>query len=297
MRRFINTIITRHLAPTPAVQPRLRGRFEGLEPATGQLAAEDRLESTDALRVKPAFGSKVEETEMMSGQNVHQNLPADQLYFMTDRPKVDSENKDGLLLQGTFVNAVGEGTDSAENPADGISKTGQPTSHADQGSAERSGNKGPIESHSIRVDSASGRTSKGPDIQYSHRGQPLIDEMDLSTNRNSHIPDFEIAHESEQSIPALPRTQQEKSQQQQYGDAQSNSLIGAVQNTDIPGFRHTFEHGFNTPEQPVIKVSIGRINIRAEVKKVAPVLKKKQSTFKPALSLEDYLKNQNNTKR
>jgi hypothetical protein len=69
---------------------------------------------------------------------------------------------------------------------------------------------------------------------------------------------------------------------------------GAIQNGYGTEVQQPFGTVLRVPEQPVIKVSIGRINIRAEVQKVAPVMMRKQVTSQPRMSLEDYLKKQNN---
>lgn len=61
----------------------------------------------------------------------------------------------------------------------------------------------------------------------------------------------------------------------------------------LQNVRKTTDHLFNPPQAPVIKVTIGRIEVRA-LPASSPPSQRPQSVQKPQMSLEDYLKKQNN---
>ena len=75
-------------------------------------------------------------------------------------------------------------------------------------------------------------------------------------------------------------------------ERQDGEPIYGTQNSNMPAGR-LFSDVYNTPSTPVIKISIGRIEVRA-VSTASPINVTRETVQKPKMSLEEYLNKRNN---
>ena len=274
MSLFIDSLLARHTLSGNTVQPRLRGRFEpeSLTPvfATGYGPTNQELRPQ---RDPSLFFNQPDRAE---------NRPPDEGYF--------SEKAEPILASPPpFRVAVSVSPQSSETedrfdlwpnrPDDSPPTHSWPQSEMTNANLTHQPNTGKMESVHPQTDKKTRGSSPG---QADMAAIVLPDERPLvspKTEQPAHWP----------PTPGQPAAEPTHAPRQQQVSAPDILSV-------MP--RNTFERQrplYLTPAQslPTIRVTIGRIDVRAVQQTASPSASRSAATPKPALSLDAYLKQQN----
>lgn len=302
MSDYINHILSRHTEPGNNVKPRVRGRFEPIHSAVEIYSADNPFEqdvshgNTPRFPVqKPGISHTTSgDKSAASGEEPQDIWPSlskanhelrnesvkstpsasPQQAEVGDQPKIQERKR--ISFQEITATPVFRTAGVRIDPAAFVPL------HRDTALGSREENRAKFELFKSNEDNKTDRETgdnKPAGKALDGSGQPAI----LSENHFSYL---------ERTMkPAVMKAELAGAEFQ----SSSNGLMA------LPGepqrlrdFNQTFDQHVNNAGQPVIKVTIGRIDVRAVVEATPPPIKSKTVT-KPKLSLEDYLKQRNNS--
>lgn len=299
MSSFIHKMISRHIAPSNNVRPRLRGRFEEVEAASGRITANGNAGITEEVIENTGINTNYDVSEGKNNQNIAkeslQNLPdfTNKNYSEKGTEKNHQEYRKNSI-EKPFSEESGDHKISKESVL--IPPPSPTQSH--QVFPEKKKRMFPDESQKMLLNPIADLPNENKLLKNLQVDKQLSSAMsDSNIRKNSNEANSTLEQEMENVLSQLAMLNKEKTETESSNINHNNSLMGPHMNGKMPNVKQSFEPVFTPPEQPVIKVSIGRINIRAEIQKTAPTMRPKQPAAKPKMSLEDYLKKQNHTSR
>ncbi len=296
MSSFINKIISRHLFPNDNVRPRLRSRFEGTEQTPVKTAVTDEIGITETIPRKSVQHPNTDLKGNSDKWNTNESSLDNQSDFTIKsntelRTEINEDSNLKVTHEKLFLDESNKTTASKIEPL--ISEP-IPTLST-QESSKNLGNMSLEQPPYISFDSKTELTSKNQNQKkLSGEEQNTGKKFDFSINEKTNSNDSVDEPEIKNVLLQLSEVQNESKIPQKSNELISNSLIGSSPSGNIPDLKPSFKPIFNTSQGPVIKVSIGRINIRAEVQKPTSRVKSKANISKPKMSLDEYLKKQNN---
>lgn len=303
MSRFLKNILTRHIDITNDVKPYIPGKFE---PATAQFidfpdkyATESRIENNLALNIN------------------------DDLRFSEKSPDgaIDSDfmrNEEG----GTFRNAVKKSLNKPEikTVSDEKNRVGAKTSKSENQSKSKEKNtKQKIRKSNSRISGEIDRNHESPlkpgplfSVNKNEFVMPMNPEIQ-DVRGNSRLKHKLYSENENLSSPtkmtdSVPKTNEFKAdvkptpqKNEEFGNADKFSFRQSGLPDWLSDWKNNPGRESNAREtvpesKPVIKVNIGRIEVKAIMQPVS-VTPKRINTPKPKLSLEDYLKQRDGVKQ
>lgn len=287
MSNFIESLISRHTDDHSYVKPRVRGLFEPVRNVTGLFAANPSFESEEASEkfempsVDYTKGIELENTrnrgyelvEDSSSGFAENNPILDKQetvlrpFVATTKPIFETES------QRTLNNPKHESPNQPIIPTPQIQNLIIPNSEASNllvREEDYANNRATVnEEKSVAMEGINPDQSQEtvvvkPIIRSQQSIKPLINPPNLTVTESQNGPN---------GMPAFGK-----------------------ETAWLQDFKVASESFFNPSQAPVIKVTIGRIEVRA-VTQTAPPIVKNTPAPKPRLTLEDYLKQQNSNSK
>lgn len=283
MSDFIQQILLRHASAAPTVQPRLRGKYEPLPEGTrrfwGNEPRSSEFSEQADVHVQPrTIGegtarrpeSEPRHIEASEEQNIgsraeypvsqhrHLEFSANIVTERADRKeKTDVRTPDSGRLAPPLATALGGLTANPFAPTP-MPKDGT----SDLGTVSR---RATLSGSPSPTDAQNAKPWKQP-LQAGGEQQRILPNLETRSNQST-----------EQPTPFDPSFRQTMEQRKNTGFGQLTRV------------------GMEGPTAPVIKVSIGRIEVRAVVQQAHSQAPKNAEAPRPRMSLEDYLKKRNDS--
>ena len=287
MNQFVNHLLSRHLESDKNLKPRVRGRFEPLSNAPGVFTGIDNeFSANDPARhpvtnntaqpvspqqsLHPDFSREqttVPEQSKLLGNVKEETETQHHMYSPSFRSRFSPvEDKGTKKRNGTGNNAEGYLSSSIVRPVSGVLK--------ENASDEKNMQMQVPEEHFSQSNNESQSAS-------------FLAEKGFAGRKASSIRSDSAAAETVKPVLKIYNTD--------GFESNKGGVLESLQQS--PRLRHfdasSVQRPDETTHQPVIKVTIGRIDVRAVVQ-ATPSPVKSTAAAKPKLSLEDYLKQRNN---
>lgn len=304
MNSFVQSIIHRHAEPSAVVKPRLPGVFEPhtgienssavLEPVGFEMEEQPRspLKETAAPAETGFVAEGISSPEQAEGPTASNNFLKEHLTLpASGRNPLDLlSNADRSMQQAQPPPLVVGQTDASSVNAAPII----PGSHV---SGQDLGRANEQVSPFSTAESTEAKMLMGPEKRQSvvpNAGQPSSSENPISASST-----VQANETGKTSVPlVLPQIQAIV-----HANLQENEVGRSQLRRSLPGSEEWLKEAKTSSEQylpeaegPTIKISIGRIEVKAAAPS-APPPKKPRPAPKPRMSLEDYLNRQNGSSK
>lgn len=279
MSQFASHLLSRHLEPEKSLKPRVRGRFEPVSLAPTIFTANDYREaSTDDSFRQPVANEIIQpekENLFYPGLRSNQTTAPETAMRMEKANEETTPSRNNpfplpnssLVEKRTNQHDITEKAPAGHSPLPGLQPAGViPIADEKKGQSQ---------------------TPENPFVKNNRENQTAVAST-LKGFADRHIAATQSDFSAETVQPALQKNNTVSSESNPKGITETFRSQPSSRYFNLPPVHHPGE-----TNQPVVKVTIGRIEVRAVVQ-AASSPARSTAAAKPKLSLEDYLKQRNN---